>query len=138
MPGARRHSKKFDRCVREVKRSGTAASPYAVCQKSVGNPKRKGKMPAGLARYWRAKRRAKRARRNPGLLAATLASQNPRGFVITARRRGKTLYYDGKGAFRHTNPHRYRAHADAAAHAKTLREAYKRRLSAWRVGVARR
>lgn len=30
------HTAKFDRCVADVIRSGSAASPYAVCQKSVG------------------------------------------------------------------------------------------------------
>jgi hypothetical protein len=126
MPGARRHSKKFDRCVREVKRSGTAASPYAVCQKSVGNPKRKGKMPAGLARYWRAKRRAKRARRRH--------RANPTGFVIMAFGHGKRGYFDGGRAF---NPNILLAHRFATrAAADSKMRALKRMLPrGWDIAV---
>jgi hypothetical protein len=35
MPGRKKQTK-FDRCLRDVKRKGTAVSPGAVCQKSVG------------------------------------------------------------------------------------------------------
>lgn len=37
-PGTHRHSAKFDRCVKHVKRAGTAENAYAVCTKAVGNP----------------------------------------------------------------------------------------------------
>lgn len=30
------HTEKFDRCVRDVKKKGTAVSAYAVCTKSLG------------------------------------------------------------------------------------------------------
>lgn len=41
MPGPRRHSAKWDRCVREVKRRGTAADPYAVCTAALGELSRR-------------------------------------------------------------------------------------------------
>jgi hypothetical protein len=105
MPGGKRHSKKFDRCVSDVKRSGSAADPYAVCIKTVKNPKRKRKrpMPAGLKRYWAKKRKAKNHRRR--------ARQNPKGFVILAFGHGKRGYYDGGRAF---NPKITRAHVFAS------------------------
>ncbi len=40
-PGRTRHTKKFDRCVTKVKRSRSAADPYAVCESSVKKPRRK-------------------------------------------------------------------------------------------------
>jgi hypothetical protein len=33
------HTRKFDKCVKEVERKGTAVNPYAVCQKSLGEEK---------------------------------------------------------------------------------------------------
>lgn len=41
MPGARKHSAKWDRCVREVKRRGTAVDPYAVCTAALGELSRR-------------------------------------------------------------------------------------------------
>ncbi|MGH9760627.1 MAG: hypothetical protein ACREAC_07265 [Blastocatellia bacterium] len=35
-PGRKRHSAKWDRCVSDVKKSGTAKDPYAVCTSSIG------------------------------------------------------------------------------------------------------
>jgi len=47
-PGPRRHSAKWDRCVKDVKRKGSAVSPYAVCTSRVGNPSpRRGPWPRG-------------------------------------------------------------------------------------------
>jgi hypothetical protein len=44
---------KFDRCVKDVKKSGTAASPFAVCEKSVGrkNPSRKNPLDGAEKMY---------------------------------------------------------------------------------------
>lgn len=57
----------FDRCVADVRRSGTAINPYAVCTTAMKKRKRKknpkGKMPPALAKYWRERRRRKNPRR---------------------------------------------------------------------------
>lgn len=42
MPGRNRHTAKFDRCVRDVKRSGGAVNPYAVCTRALGKGVRHG------------------------------------------------------------------------------------------------
>jgi hypothetical protein len=49
-PGRRKHSAKWDRCVAEVARSGTAADPYAVCQAELGRRKRR-RNPGGPRMY---------------------------------------------------------------------------------------
>lgn len=56
-PG-RRHSKTWDRCVKAVRKSGTAANPYAVCTSSVrrGNPRRKHRRNPGGQRVLMAQR----------------------------------------------------------------------------------
>jgi hypothetical protein len=135
MPGKKRHSKKFDRCVKDVRRSGTPASPYAVCTRSVGNPRRRRRgMPRALAAYWR-KHRAKRA--PPRKRKRVRSNPGPGSYVIVARRKGARLLFNGADAF-HANPsraHRYRSPRDARAHAQTLRRAYRRRLGRYRVGV---
>jgi hypothetical protein len=117
--GRRRHSAKWDRCVREVAKRGGAADPAAVCTAAVPNPRKRrrhanprvrstAKMPPGLRKYWRARnaksRRlaraardmrggARRRRRNPG------ATGKPKGFIIMAWTRGKRGYYDGSHSF---------------------------------------
>jgi hypothetical protein len=133
MPGPRRHSKKFDRCVRDVKKSGSAKNPYAVCSKSVGRkrnprPRSTSKMPPALRRYWRKKNAEARGRRR---------ARNPKGFVITARKSGAALYYDGVGAFNglRSRAHTYQARGDAEVHSKTLREVYANQLAGWNVRV---
>ena len=40
MPGKKRHSAKFDRCVRDVKKRGSAVDPFAVCQAALGTHRR--------------------------------------------------------------------------------------------------
>lgn len=43
MPGKRRHIAKWDRCIRDVKRSSSAANPYAVCTRTLGKGVRHSK-----------------------------------------------------------------------------------------------
>lgn len=44
-PGPARHSAAWDRCVRDVKRKGSAVSPYAVCTASLQELSFRGKNP---------------------------------------------------------------------------------------------
>jgi len=142
MPGRKKHSAKFDRCVSDVQASGTAADPYAVCTKTVANPRRRRRkmtmprstrrMPAGLRRFWNARKRAARARRAPKRSTRV----NPKGFVVIARRGIKRGYYDGARQF---NPRAgarvYGSHREASRAAAGLRKRHARALSGWRVGV---
>jgi hypothetical protein len=136
MPGRARHSKKFDRCVREVGRSSTADSPYAVCQSRLSNPK-KGKMPAGLAR-WHRKQRALKRQRLANLRKGRrriAPRRNPKGFVIVGVKGGKRGWYDGASAFMDSkaSAHVFQARGDAEAQARLLRAMGPAR--GWRLSV---
>lgn len=134
MPGEGKHSKKFDRCVRDVKRSGSAASAYAVCTKAVKNP-RKRRMPAALARYWRKKRAARRARIANLSRGRESRRRNPKGFVIVGAKGGKRGYYDGANAFMDSKSaaHIFQARRDAMAQARLIRSIGAAR--GWRLSV---
>lgn len=148
MPGRRAvHTKKFDRCVREVRRRGGAANPYAVCSAELGergsvkkrhrrNPRRRvstKRMPPALARYWRARNRRlkaapKRARRH---------HRNASGFVIEARRGDSHLFYNGAGKFEGRNRARvYHNAPDAEATVYLLREGFPNALKGWELTVS--
>jgi hypothetical protein len=66
----------------------------------------------------------------------TKAVKNPRGFVIVARRRGETLYFDGKKHFsdRH-RPHVFSTHEAALKRGRELVRAYGDALARYRITV---
>lgn len=142
MPGRSVHTKKFDRCVREVRaRRGPPKNPYAVCEASLGesksvkkrhrrNPKKRvstRRMPPGLAKYWRARNRrtGRRARR-----------RNAAGFVVASHKGSSHLFYNGAGKFEsRKSAHVYHDQRDAEATAYLLREGYANALKGWELIV---
>lgn len=152
MPGRRAvHTKAFDRCVRQVRKRGDAANPYAVCSSSLGktavkkshrrNPKKRvstRRMPPALAKYWRARNRRLAKSRTTSPRRARRHHRNAAAFVIAARKAGdRTLYYDGGGRFMpRARAHVYHNERDAEATAYLLKESYPHALKGWEVLVA--
>jgi len=111
----RTHTALFDRCVKDVARSGTAVNPDAVCQAELGT--------RALLRPRRANRRRRRI--------------NPRVFVIRAQRSGHAeLTYTGSKFERGGIAVKFPTRALASTWLRYLRNQFSRELERYRLRVA--
>jgi hypothetical protein len=108
------HTARFDKCVKDVKRTGSAENPYAVCEASLGEKR------AVLKRS-----RRRRARR-----------ENPRVFVIRAQRADHpVLTYTGTKFERGGTPVKFPTKALADTWVRHLRRDYSEPLRKHRLRV---
>lgn len=114
------HTAKFDRCVKDVKRSGTAADPYAVCEASLGSK-------AQLRAHRRNRRRTPRRRPR---------RENPSAYKITARRAGgPELQYLGSRFATRGEPVKFPTRGLADQFAGHLKSHYGNKLRRYRLKV---
>lgn len=125
MPRRRKpiHTARFDRCVEDVKRSGTASNPYAVCSSELGE--RKSILKAH--------------RRNPRKRVKRQRRANPREWVVLAQKRnGRPLFFTGDrfvaGAAQQAA--RFGSRNMAANTARHLKRSYASVLQGYRVKAA--
>lgn len=125
----KKHSAKWDRCVREVRRRGGAVNPDAVCTGSLGrksyagNPRRRRRAFAHAKRRYSVRRR----RTNPVQF---------KEYLIAARRGTSELYYGGGAKMvRRAKARTFTSKRDAEAMAWVLKDAYGKALAGYSLSV---
>lgn len=121
MPGRRRHSRKWDHCVQQVKRRGAAVDPYAVCTAALGE----------LSLRKRARKKNPLSQKERLQLARHLAQHAELRklkpyYIVTAEKSGRVLYLTPGNKFmaRQAGARRFGDSRDAAKRARSLLHYY--------------